>query len=47
LGTNGVLKVTKGSMTVLKAERATNLCKVIGSVVTGDASIAIKDTIRL
>ena len=41
-GTDGVLKATKGSMTVLKGERTTNLYKVIESVVIGDASVATK-----
>ena len=34
--TDGVLKVTKDSMTVLKAERTTNLYKIIRSIVIGD-----------
>jgi len=37
--TDGALKISKGSMTVLKTERTINLYKVIGSVVIGDASI--------
>jgi len=41
-GTNEVLKVTKGSMTILKAERTVNLHKVIESVVIGDAFVATK-----
>jgi len=44
LGTDGALKVTKGSMTVLKVERTTNLYKMIESVVIGDAFVATKDT---
>ena len=48
-GTNGVLKVNKCSMMVLKGERTMNLYKVIKSVVIGDASIAKKkeDTTRV
>ena len=47
-GTNGVLKVIKGSMMVLKAEHTTNLYNVIISVVIGDASVATeKDITRL
>jgi len=43
----GALKVTKGSMTVLKVEHTTNLYKVIESAMIGDASIATKkDTTR-
>ena len=47
--TYGALKVTKGSMTVLKAECMVNLYKVIGSVVIGNASVATEkeDTTRL
>ena len=49
LGTDGALKVTKGSMTVFKAERMVHLYKVIRSLVIGDASIAIEkeDTTKL
>ena len=36
---DGVLKVAKGSMMVLKGELTSNLYKVIGSVVNGDASV--------
>ena len=45
---DGALKVTKGSMTVLKVERTMNLYKVIGSMVIGDTSVATEkeDTIR-
>ena len=46
--TDGVLNVTKGSMTDFKVEHTTNLYKVIGNVVIGDASVASeKDTIKL
>ena len=45
-GIDGALKVTKGSMTILKVELTRNLYKVIGSVVIGDASVTI-DTARL
>ena len=49
LGMGGTLKVTKGSVTVLKAERAVNLYKVIGSVMIVVTSVATKkeDTTRL
>jgi len=48
-GANGAIKVTKGSMTILKGERTANLYKLIGSIIIGDASAATekKDTIRL
>ena len=43
------IKVTKGSMTILKGERSTNLYKMIESIIVGDASAATEkeDTIRL
>ena len=41
-GADGILKVTKGSMAVLKAERMENLYKVIESVIIGDAFVATK-----
>ena len=46
---DGVLKITKGSMMVLKEEHTTNLNKVIESVMIGDAFIVIEkeDTTRL
>jgi len=44
-GTDGVLKITKGSMMILKAEHTTNLYKVIGSVVIGDTSVAKEEDI--
>jgi len=46
-GADGVLKVTKGFMMVLKEERTMNLYKVITSVMIGDAFVATKDTSRL
>jgi len=49
LGTDGALKITKGSMTDLKVECTANLYKVIGSVLIGDASVVTEkeDTIKL
>ena len=45
---DGVLKVTKGSMTILKGERMTNLYEVIRNIVISDASMATKeDTSKL
>jgi len=46
---DGTLKVTKGSMMVIKAELIVNLYKIIESVVIGDASVVTEkeDTIRL
>ena len=48
-GTDGVLKVTKGSMTVPKEDRTVNFYNVIRSVEIGDASVAKEkdDTTRL
>ena len=48
-GTDGVLKVTKSSMMVVKGEHTINLYKVIGNVVIGDAFLEIEneDTTRL
>jgi len=37
-GTNGEIKATKGSMMILKRERITNLYKLTGSIIVGDAS---------
>ena len=37
-GADGAIKVTKGSMTILKRERTTNLYKLTGSIIIGDAS---------
>ena len=46
-GADGGIKVTKGSMMILKGERTTNLYKMTGSVV-GDASTTTEeDTTRL
>jgi len=48
-GADGVIKVTKGSMTILKGERTTNLYKLTGNIIIGDASAATEkdDTTRL
>jgi len=48
-GVDGEFKVTKGSMTILKGERITNLYKLTGSIIIGDASTATEkeDTTRL
>ena len=48
-GTDRVLKVTKGSMTVLKGEYMMNLYRVIRRVVIGDAFVTTEkeDTSRL
>ena len=49
-GADGTIKVTKGFMTVLKGERTTNLYKLTGSIIIGDASAAAtekEDTTRL
>ena len=34
--TDGEIKVTKGSMMILKGERTTNLYKLTGSIIVGD-----------
>ena len=39
---NGALKIIKGSKTFLKVEHTVNLYKMIGSVMIGDASVAIE-----
>jgi len=46
---DGGVKVTRGSMIILKEEQTTNLYKLTGSVIIGDASAATKkeDTTRL
>jgi len=46
-GADGEIKITKGSMMILKGERIVNLYKLIGSI--GDASAATEkeDTTRL
>ena len=49
-GVDGLIKVTKGSVTILKGERTTNLYKLTGSIIIGDASAAAiekEDTTRL
>ena len=48
-GVDGALKVIRGFIMVLKAERMMNLYRVIGSMVIGDASVATEkeDTTRL
>jgi len=48
-GTDGGIKVTKGSMIILKGERTANLYKLTGSIIVGDASTATEkeDTTRL
>ena len=48
-GAEGGIKVTRGFMTILKRERITNLYKLTGSIIIGDASAATekKDTTRL
>jgi len=48
-GADGEIKVIKGSMTILKGERTTNLYKLTGSILVGDTSAAKdkKDTTRL
>ena len=37
-GANGAIKITKGSMMILKRERTANLYKLIGSIIIGDTS---------
>jgi len=39
-GTDGGIKVTRGSMMILKEEQAANLYKLTGSIIIGDASAA-------
>jgi len=39
-GADGGVKVTKGFITILKGERTTNLYKLTGSIIIGDASTA-------
>ena len=47
LGADGGIKVTKGSIMILKGEQTTNLYKMKESFIVGDASAATKeDTIR-
>jgi len=46
---DGGIKITLGSMMILKGERTVNLYKTTGSIIIGDASAAMekKDTTRL
>ena len=46
---DGVIKVTKGSMTILKGEWTANLYKLTESIIVSDTSAATKkeDTTRL
>jgi len=46
---DGGIKVTRGFVMILKGERTANLYKLTGSIIIGDASVAIekKDTTRL
>jgi len=46
-GADGVIKITKGSMTILKGEQTTNLYKLTGNIIISDASAATEDTTRL
>jgi len=47
-GADGGIKVTKGSMTILKRERTTNLYKMTRSIIVGDASpVTEEDITRL
>ena len=48
-GADGGIKVTKGSMMILKGERTTILYKLTRSIIVGDASAATekKNTIKL
>jgi len=48
-GADGCIKVTKGSMMILKGERATNLCKLKEDIIFGDASSVTEkeDTTKL
>src|SRR5205809_5561288 len=39
-GEGGALKVSKGSMTVLKGERVANLYRMKGSIIAGDALVS-------
>ena len=47
-GTDGAIKVTRGSMKILKGEQTTDLYKLTGSIIIGDASATTEkeDTIR-
>ena len=48
-GADGAIKVTRVSMTILKRERITNLYKLTGSIIIGDASAVTEkeNTIRI
>ena len=46
-GAYGGIKITKGSMTILKGEQTTNLYKLTGNIIISDASAATEDTTRL
>ena len=45
---DGGIKVTRGSMMILKGEHIAKLCKLTGSIIVGDASAATEkeDTTR-
>ena len=47
-GADGGIKVIKGFLTILKGEQTSNLCKLIGSIIVGDASTSTEkeDTTR-
>ena len=42
-GADGGIKVTKGSMTILKRERTAKLYKLTGSIIVSDASAATEN----
>jgi len=48
-GADRAIKVTKGSMMILKGERTANLYKLTGSIIIGDVSAAVekRDATRL
>ena len=48
-GADGGIKVTNGSMIILKGEQTANLYKLTGSIIVSDALVAIEkeDTTRL
>jgi len=48
-GVDGGIKITRGSMTILKEERTTNLYKLIESIIVGDVAAATEkeDTTKL
>lgn len=45
IGQGGVLKVSKGAMIVMKAEKVGNLYKLLGNTVTGGAVVITKEAI--